>query len=187
MAIARIFFHGEETHIGCKIEHQLVKHCGLSSPASGLPQRSTLCAGSLIFVRTRVAVCPVIQHSDLPNVPTYKVNASPSLLPTTTSNDVARRHLVRNLSPLTVFDVSEVATTLVELLGKKAQDHCSRMVKQTQKDALEKAAAAPTGCSHPAGLSADRTQRLVDLGAFTSSRSSPVVETNPSASAYTRS
>ena len=144
---------------------------------------------------------PVIQHPEIPDEPAYKVKvlqASPSPLPTSTTNTPAASHAATPRSePIAVdriLTVSEVATIFLKSLIKSAEDFLGKKVQgavitvpgwftQAQKDALEKAAndadiavlqlleeagaAAVTTTSDatPDGLSPDRTQLLVDLGA----------------------
>ncbi|KAF9070436.1 Hsp70 protein-domain-containing protein [Rhodocollybia butyracea] len=191
-------FFGEEMYIGTPAKAQLVKNAKntivgfrnlLGKKFSEIPQSQSPTSA------------PVIQHPDLADEPAYKVEIlqpAPAPLPKSASGTPAASSAPTPRSePIPaerILTVSEVTTIFLKSLLQSAEDFLGKKVQgavitvpsiftDTQKDALEKAAAdagitvyqlleepaaaaaATTTEAWNPSLPADRTQLIVDVGA----------------------
>ncbi|KAF8067084.1 Hsp70 protein-domain-containing protein [Lyophyllum atratum] len=196
-----ISFFGEEIYIGNQATHQLVKNS--KNTITGF--RNLLGKKfSEISQSQSTKSAPVIQHPDIPDEPAYKVQIlqpAPSPLPqsthTSSFNTPAASHAPTPRSePVPgerILTVSEINTMFIASLVESAENFLGKKVQgavitvptsfsETQKDALEKAAAnagvhvlqlldeagaaavTTTADIWAADLPSDRTQLIVDLG-----------------------
>ncbi|KAF8054341.1 Hsp70 protein-domain-containing protein [Lyophyllum atratum] len=196
-----ISFFGEEIYIGNQATHQLVKNS--KNTITGF--RNLLGKKfSEISQSQSTKSAPVIQHPDIPDEPAYKVQVlqpAPSPLPqsthTSSFNTPAASHAPTPRSePVPgerILTVSEINTMFIASLVESAENFLGKKVQgavitvptsfsETQKDALEKAAAnagvhvlqlldeagaaavTTTADIWAADLPSDRTQLIVDLG-----------------------
>ncbi|KAJ3992348.1 Hsp70 protein-domain-containing protein [Lentinula boryana] len=190
-------FFGEEMYIGSPAKAQLVKN----SKNTIVGFRNLLgLKFSDISKSQSTTSAPVIQHPEIPDEPAYKVEIlqpAPAPLPkSTTGTPAASSAPTPRSEPVPaerILTVSEVTTIFLKSLLQSAEDFLGKRVQgavitvpaiftETQKDALEKAAAdagitvyqlleepaavaaVTTTEAWSSTLPADRTQLIIDVG-----------------------